>query len=527
MIVLRRISKQLLFFSGCIFTTFIVDHGQHSVQAFTPIPCFGIQSISFAHPILIPLVPITTEITGFRLNANTFTKLHSSIRRPGPIRRKQQQRQPFGDEERNDSEYGEDVGGEKIQSYYPNAEIVESDKLLQGSHQSTTATTNIFQTTTASVSTLESSSSSLLYSLDPYSEEAVELLRNGLKLKAKQIEQIQELCSVLLFWNERINLVSRKDCTIETIFGRHVLPSLAPIIDPYLRTKFLKANSCIDVGTGGGFPGLPLAIAFPDTQFVLLDSVNKKLLAIDDMTKSLGITNVKTYNGRSEEYKPPNDKLFTIVTGRSVSAVPQFCSWVSHLLQPNDGQLIYWIGGKLDQATLHCLTYREDIQRIFKMINNTYTASEITSDKQIFVMPTMQVQALAADFIQSSIVTTTNAGSQNSRQLDRTRPSGWSDNNKPMRRQRLTSGGRDAIQRTDRQDGPQDSFVDQKSDFRTRDRTKLAKGEWRKKKSDDPKNGFRNSGAGTSTSSTSNFRRYKSTSVSTSRVSEPKSGNDD
>lgn len=231
-----------------------------------------------------------------------------------------------------------------------------------------------------------SSSSSTLYSLDPYCDEANAICCGTLKLTENQMVQIQILCDAVVQWNERINLVSRKDCSTSTVFGRHVLPSLVSKADPKIDAMFSKQSvRVIDVGTGGGFPGLPLAIAYPETKFVLLDSINKKLLAVQDMANQLGLKNVEIVNQRSESYIPKPRK-FDIVTGRSVTALPQFCSWIhTNLLDSKAGYLVYWIGGDINSSIEQRLHYKASVQSI--LLNHN-----VTSDKQVLVLPYKDVQ---------------------------------------------------------------------------------------------------------------------------------------
>ncbi|TDN78957.1 16S rRNA m(7)G-527 methyltransferase [Salegentibacter sp. 24] len=118
-------------------------------------------------------------------------------------------------------------------------------------------------------------------------------------------------------WNLKINVVSRKD--IDEIYLRHVLHSLgiAKI------QQFRPGSKILDVGTGGGFPGIPLAILFPETNFHLVDSIGKKMKVVNEVVEGLGLTNVKTTNARVEEVKGSYD----FIVSRAVAAMPTFVHW--------------------------------------------------------------------------------------------------------------------------------------------------------------------------------------------------------
>lgn len=134
----------------------------------------------------------------------------------------------------------------------------------------------------------------------------------------KQIDQFQQLETLYKDWNSQINVVSRKD--IDELYLRHVLHSLgiAKII------SFKPNSKILDVGTGGGFPGIPLAILFPESKFHLVDSIGKKMKVVDGVVESLGLTNVKTTYGRAETVKGE----FDFIVSRAVTAMPTFVSWV-------------------------------------------------------------------------------------------------------------------------------------------------------------------------------------------------------
>ena len=123
----------------------------------------------------------------------------------------------------------------------------------------------------------------------------MEIIKKYFKdLTTIQIEQFSKLQELYKDWNLKINVVSRKD--IDELYLRHVLHSLAIA----KLVQFKPGSKVLDVGTGGGFPGIPLAILFPETQFHLVDSIGKKIKVVNEVAEGLGLTNVKTTNGRVE-----------------------------------------------------------------------------------------------------------------------------------------------------------------------------------------------------------------------------------
>jgi 16S rRNA (guanine527-N7)-methyltransferase len=132
------------------------------------------------------------------------------------------------------------------------------------------------------------------------------------ELTAHQAEQIERLYDLYSFWNEKINVISRKD--FENLYERHVLHSLG--ITKLL--KFRAESRIMDVGTGGGFPGIPLAIFYPDVQFHLVDSINKKLTVAREVSNAIGLKNVSIRHCRVEEEKA----LFDFVVSRAVMPFP-------------------------------------------------------------------------------------------------------------------------------------------------------------------------------------------------------------
>ncbi|MEZ4722897.1 MAG: 16S rRNA (guanine(527)-N(7))-methyltransferase RsmG [Flavobacteriales bacterium] len=133
-----------------------------------------------------------------------------------------------------------------------------------------------------------------------------------------QLHQYRSFVDTLLDVNGRINLISRKDT--DEVWIRHILHSLSIV----KVISFQPGMSVADVGTGGGLPGIPLAIAFPETQFVLIDSIGKKIAAVREMVDKLGLKNVKALNARMENVPD----RFDFVTSRAVSALPTMVGWL-------------------------------------------------------------------------------------------------------------------------------------------------------------------------------------------------------
>lgn len=137
-------------------------------------------------------------------------------------------------------------------------------------------------------------------------------------LTEEQIEQFGQLEALYKEWNAQINVISRKD--IDELYVRHVLHALAIAkVQP-----FTAGSRILDVGTGGGFPGIPLAILFPEVQFVLVDAIGKKIKVVEAVAESIGLTNVSAHHMRAEKVKGE----FDFIVSRAVTNMPDFVKWV-------------------------------------------------------------------------------------------------------------------------------------------------------------------------------------------------------
>jgi len=164
------------------------------------------------------------------------------------------------------------------------------------------------------------------------------------ELNKEQIKQFAQLEELYTFWNAQINVISRKDT--DNFYTHHVLHSLgiAKIC------AFKPGSSILDIGTGGGFPGIPLAILFPETSFVLVDSIGKKIKVVNEVVNTLGLTNVTSHHARAEEIKGD----FDFIVSRAVTQMPIFLTWVKGKVKKKSAHtlvngILYLKGGDLSE----------------------------------------------------------------------------------------------------------------------------------------------------------------------------------
>lgn len=196
---------------------------------------------------------------------------------------------------------------------------------------------------------------------------------NLTEIQQKQFAQLGDLYKE---WNDKINVVSRKD--IENLYTNHVLHSLgiAKV------TSFNKGAQVIDVGTGGGFPGIPLAILFPETEFYLIDSIGKKITVVKEVATALNLKNVNAEQIRAEQVK----QKFDFVVSRAVTRMKEFYGWVhnsvkSKSLHQLDNGIIYLKGGDLDEEL-------NELKKPYSLYNlPDYFKEEFFETKKVVYMP--------------------------------------------------------------------------------------------------------------------------------------------
>lgn len=194
----------------------------------------------------------------------------------------------------------------------------------------------------------------------------------------KQIGQLNQLYALYTEWNEKINVISRKD--IDALYQKHVLHSLA-IAATF---PFVPGMDVIDIGTGGGFPGIPLAIFFPEVNFLLADSISKKIKVVTEISTAIELSNVETFCGRAESIQ---SRKFDFAVSRAVAPLKDLWAWSKPLLirerkmQDFRNGLICLKGGDLAQeiADSKLRPYVTEIEKVFR--------EDYFKDKYILYVP--------------------------------------------------------------------------------------------------------------------------------------------
>lgn len=198
-------------------------------------------------------------------------------------------------------------------------------------------------------------------------------------LTERQRDQFAALHDLYTEWNAKINVISRKD--MESFYEKHVLHSLG-IAKLY---SFQPGQKVLDVGTGGGFPGIPLAILFPETQFHLVDSIGKKIKVVLAVAEALGLENVRADHGRAEEFKGPYD----FVVSRAVTQMQRFVPWIKGKISQKNldpervNGLLYLKGGDLAEE-LGTMKAR------ISNLSNVFT-SEFFETKKVVYLPKSEI----------------------------------------------------------------------------------------------------------------------------------------
>jgi 16S rRNA (guanine527-N7)-methyltransferase len=195
-------------------------------------------------------------------------------------------------------------------------------------------------------------------------------------LTDKQRDQFSQLGSLYQEWNEKINVISRKD--IDNIYTNHVLHSvgIAKVM------AFNKGAQIMDVGTGGGFPGIPLAILFPETEFYLVDSIRKKITVVKEVAAGLGLKNVAAEQIRAEQVKIKYD----FVVSRAVTRMKEFYGWVHNKIKTRsthslDNGILYLKGGDLEEEL-------NELKKPYSLYDlSHYFKEEFFETKKVVYMP--------------------------------------------------------------------------------------------------------------------------------------------
>jgi 16S rRNA (guanine527-N7)-methyltransferase len=198
-------------------------------------------------------------------------------------------------------------------------------------------------------------------------------------LTERQRHQFAALQDLYTEWNAKINVISRKD--MESFYEKHVLHSLG-IAKVY---SFKPGQKVLDVGTGGGFPGIPLAILFPETQFHLVDSIGKKIKVVLAVAEALDLENVRADHGRAEEFKGPYD----FVVSRAVTQMQRFVPWIKGKISQK----------KLDTDRINGLLYlkggdlAEELGTMKARISNlsNFFTSEFFETKKVVYLPKSEI----------------------------------------------------------------------------------------------------------------------------------------
>lgn len=195
-------------------------------------------------------------------------------------------------------------------------------------------------------------------------------------LNSTQKSQFELLYDLYSDWNEKINVISRKD--IENLYINHVLHSLGIA---KIQT-FNPGSVVLDVGTGGGFPGIPLAILFPETTFHLVDSIGKKITVVNEVTKGIGLKNVQAEQARAEQLKGEYD----FIVSRAVTRIKEFYQWIHRKTKKTstherDNGILYLKGGDLEEEL-------NELKKPYQLYNlSDYFTEDFFETKKVVFVP--------------------------------------------------------------------------------------------------------------------------------------------
>lgn len=195
-------------------------------------------------------------------------------------------------------------------------------------------------------------------------------------LTERQKSQFEKLGPAYKEWNDKINVISRKD--IDNLQVNHVLHSLGIA----KAVSFNAGANVLDVGTGGGFPGVPLAILFPDAQFHLVDSIGKKITVVNEVARAVGLQNVKAEQIRAEQVKGKYD----FIVSRAVTRMKEFYGWVHNKVKKEsthalDNGILYLKGGDTDEEMA-------EVKRLYRVFElSDYFEEEFFETKKVIYLP--------------------------------------------------------------------------------------------------------------------------------------------
>lgn len=202
-----------------------------------------------------------------------------------------------------------------------------------------------------------------------------EIIKHFPNLSENQMDQFSQLEGLYKEWNSKINVISRKD--IDELYTRHVLHSsgIAKVM------PFNAGAKVLDVGTGGGFPGIPLAILYPDTDFYLIDVIAKKIKVVQEVALALGLENVKAEQMRAENVKED----FDFIVSRAVTNMPDFVNWIKDKIKKKSNHglkngILYLKGGDLTEEL-------QDFPKAVQYNLSDYFEDEFFETKKVVHLP--------------------------------------------------------------------------------------------------------------------------------------------